>query len=289
MKEKRVDNGTDQSLVQGAVVTHYASGYEAARLDSGSGKLERERSHELMLRFLPPAPATILDVGGGTGPYACWLARQGYTVHLIDIVPVHIELAKQASASQHEAPLASAVVGDARSLEWENDKVDGLLLCGPLYHLTDRGDRLRALTEAHRILRKGGTLVAAGISRFASTLDGLRGGFLADPIFRGIVEQDLQNGQHRNPTGNPDYFMDTFFHHPEELRGEVAEAGFEAVEVHGVEGPGWLLHDFDAWWGDEKLQQCLLHLARRLEKEPSLLGISAHLLAVGRKAYGYRE
>jgi ubiquinone/menaquinone biosynthesis C-methylase UbiE len=282
-KEKREGHSSDQSLAQGAIVSHYASGYEAARLDSGSGKLERERSHELILRFLPPPPATILDVGGGAGAHACWLARQGYPVHLIDVVPLHVELAKRASISQPEAPLASAVVGDARSLEWENDKADGLLLCGPLYHLTGRGDRLRALSEAYRVLKKGGTLVAAGISRFASTLDGLRGGFLADPTFRGIVEQDLQNGQHRNPTGKPEYFMDTFFHHPGELRDEVAEAGFEAVEVYGVEGPGWLLHDFDAWWGDEKLQQCLLHLARRLETEPSLLGISAHLLAVGRK------
>src|SRR5262245_49467140 len=161
-----------------AVAEHYASGYEARRLHTHEGKLERERSRELLKRFLPPAPATILDVGGGPGGHACWLAEQGYIVHLIDISPVHVELAKEASRGQPEAPLASASVGDACALSWEAEAVDAVLLLGPLYHLTDRADRLKALREAHRVLKAGGVLLAAGISRFASMFDGLRQGLL---------------------------------------------------------------------------------------------------------------
>lgn len=56
------------------VASHYASGYEAHRLAIEAGKLDCERSRELLTRFLPPAPATILDVGGG--PWRpCVLAR----------------------------------------------------------------------------------------------------------------------------------------------------------------------------------------------------------------------
>lgn len=69
---------------------------------------------ELLLRGLPPPPAVILDVGGGSGVYAHWLAAQGYTVHLVDGVPLHVEQARQASATQGAFPLASAEVGDAR-------------------------------------------------------------------------------------------------------------------------------------------------------------------------------
>lgn len=58
-----------------------------------------------------------------------------------------------------------------------------MLLLGPLYHLPQAGDRLQALTEAHRVLRNGGMLLAAGISRFASTFDGLRLGVLSEPEF----------------------------------------------------------------------------------------------------------
>lgn len=266
------------------VTRHYASGYEAERLAVEAGQLDRERSRELLARCLPPPPATLLDVGGGPGGHALWLAGRGYEVHLIDLVPLHVELAGKASAAQPSAPLASAAVGDARALSWDDGQVDAVLLFGPLYHLTDRADRLRALREAHRVLKDGGILMAVGISRFASALDGLRSGFLKDPRFAAIVERDLENGQHRNPTDQPEYFMDTFFHHPEELRAEVTEAGFGGTEVYGVEGPSWLLHDFDAWWGDEELRDRLLQIARAVETEPSLLGASAHLMAVGRKA-----
>ena len=265
------------------VADHYASGYEADRLHADTGQLDRERSRELLTRFLPPAPATILDVGGGPGGHACWLAKQGYEVHLIDISPLHVQLAQEASQRQPEAPLASANVGDACSLSWNAETVDGVLLFGPLYHLTDKKDRLEALREAHRVLKSGGVLLAVGISRFASTFDGLRKGFLKDPRFADIVNQDLKNGQHRNPANHPEYFMDTFFHHPDELRQEVAEAGFVVRGIYGVEGPGWLLSDFTEWWDHKEYRERLLRIARTLETEPSILGVSAHLVAVAER------
>lgn len=265
------------------IAEHYASGYESDRLYTGAGKLDCERTREILKRFLPPLPATILDIGGGPGGHACWLARQGHEVHLIDITPLHVQLAKEASQCQPEAPLASVSVGDACSLSWNAETVDIALLFGPLYHLTDNKDRLKALQEAYRVLKSGGVLLAVGISRFASTFDGLRSGFLKDLQFAEIVKQDLKDGHHRNPTQRPQYFMDTFFHHPDELRNEVVEAGFMITGIYGVEGPCWLLPDFDEWWDNEEYQQRLLLIARMLETEPSLLGVSAHLIAVATK------
>jgi hypothetical protein len=126
-------------------------------------------------------------------------------------------------------------------------------------------------------------LLAACISRYASLLDGLRHEFLKDPQFAAIVSQDLEDGQHRNSSGNPSYFMDTFFHHPEELRREVAAAGFQVRGIYGVEGPAWLAHDLDAWWSNETHRELLLRLARVVEEEPSLSGVSAHLVTVASK------
>jgi ubiquinone/menaquinone biosynthesis C-methylase UbiE len=272
-----------QSPTPDQVADHYASGYEANRLGTGTGQLDRERSRELLKRFLPPAPVTILDVGGGPGGHACWLAREGYEVHLIDIVPLHVQLAQEASERQPEARLASTNIGDACSLPWTSETAGAVLLFGPLYHLTDYEDRLEALREAHRVLKPGGVLLAVGISRFASTFDGLRRGFLKEPGFAEIVYQDLKNGQHRNPAHHPEYFMDTFFHHPDELRREVAEAGFAVTGICGVEGPSWLLPDFAEWWDHEEYRGRLLRIARALETEPSILGVSAHLVAVARK------
>ncbi len=263
---------------------HYASGYEGQRLQSGSSQIELARTQELVMRYVPPLPAVIFDVGGGPGVYACWLAKQGYEVHLVDATPLHVELARQASQGQPDAPLASIEVGDARSLKRSDESCDVVLMFGPLYHLTERVDRLTALHEAHRVLRSGGLLLAVGISRFTSALDGLRQGLFDDPAFTQIVERDLVEGQHRNPTNHPLYFTTAFFHHPKELQSEVEESGFLYERTLPVEGPLWLSHDVVANFSDQKRREQLLALARRLEEEPSLLGASAHLLVVARKA-----
>jgi hypothetical protein len=153
-------------------------------------------------------------------------------------------------------------------------------LLGPLDHLTDRGDRLTALREACRVLRVGGFVAAAAISRFASVLDGLYAGYLSDPTFERIVERDLADGQHRIP-GDADqaYFTTAFFHRPDELSAEVEEAGFAVEGMFGVEGPGWLLADR---WEDPVARPNILRAAHLLEQEPSVIGASSHLLAIGR-------
>jgi ubiquinone/menaquinone biosynthesis C-methylase UbiE len=266
------------------ILVHYEVGVERERLlRGGAGHLEYLRTRELLARYLPPAPATVLDVGGGAGVYALPLAREGYPVHLIDPVPLHVEQAREVSALQRDALLASAEVGDARRLMCDDNSVDTVLLLGPLYHLTSRDDRLQALREAYRVVRPGGVLAAAAISRFASTYDGLLRGFLEDPRFEEIVERDVREGQHRNPSGRPEWFTTAYFHLPEELRDEVIEAGFKLEALVGIEGPAWVLPDLDSWLEDPPRRSRLLDAIRRVETEPSLLGATAHILVVGRR------
>lgn len=264
------------------VLAYYARGVEAPRLSRGHGLLEEARTREIVSRHLPgPPPQVIVDVGGGPGVYAYWLARLGHEVHLLDASPLHVEQVRAATA-QHKARLKSVRLGDARRLAQADNSTDAVLLLGPLYHLTERADRLAALAESGRILKPGGLLFAAAISRFASLLDGLVSGYLGDSEYVRIVENDLRTGQHRNPTSH-DYFTTAFFHLPEELAGEVTEAGLVIEELLGVEGPGWLLRDLEARWTDPEQRRQLLDAARAVERAPSLLGLSPHLLAVARK------
>jgi ubiquinone/menaquinone biosynthesis C-methylase UbiE len=267
------------------MLAHYEEGIERERLlRGGAGRLEYLRTRELLARYLPPAPVTVLDVGGGAGAYALPLAREGYAVHLIDPVPLHVDQAREASALQRDAPLVSAEAGDARRLLWNDDSVDAVLLLGPLYHLTSRDDRLQALREAYRVVRPGGVIAAAAISRFASTYDGLLRGFLEDPGFEEIVERDVREGQHRNPSGRPEWFTTAYLHLPEEVEEEVAESGFEVEALVGIEGPAWVLPDLDHWLEDPARRSRLLEAIRRVEKEPSLLGATAHIFVVGRRS-----
>jgi ubiquinone/menaquinone biosynthesis C-methylase UbiE len=274
----------EQHELDAEILDHYEEGLERDRLlRGGAGRLEYLRTRELLARYLPPPPARVLDVGGGAGVYALPLAREGYWVHLIDPVGLHVDQAREASALQWDSPLASAEVGDARRLAWDDDSVEVVLLLGPLYHLTSREDRLQALRETYRIVRPGGVLAAAAISRFASTYDGLLRGFLEDPGFEEIVERDVREGQHRNPTGRPEWFTTAYFHLPEELRDEVIRAGFKVEALVGIEGPAWVLPDLDPWLEDPLRRSRLLDVIRRVETEPSLLGATAHILVVGRR------
>ena len=261
---------------------YYERAPEAERLRTGSSQLEFERTKELVGERLPKPPARILDVGGGPGTYALWLAGLGHEVHLIDPVEHLVAQARERSdLSAHK--IASCSLGDARALKWDDNSIDLILELGPFYHLIDEEDRRQALKEAYRVLRPGGCVFAAGISRFASALDGLSRDLFADPKFQAIVKADLEEGVHRNETGQLDYFTTAKFHRPEELEAEVGAAGFSDVQVLGIEGPAWMLPDFEERWGDPRRRVDLLATARRLEREPSVRGISAHLLAVGKK------
>ncbi|OKH46241.1 hypothetical protein NIES2101_25260 [Calothrix sp. HK-06] len=226
-----------QNLLSNETLAHYDAGQEDQRLLQGVGRLEFARTKELLSRYLPPPPAVIFDIGGGSGVYAFWLAQQGYEVHLIDAVPLHIEQARATSKAQ-QVQLASITVGDARQLNQASNSVDAVLLLGPLYHLIERSDRITALREAYRVLKSGGLIFAVGVSRFASTLDGLFNGYLDDPEFVEIVQRDLIDGQHRNPNNHPAYFTTAFLHHPEELKAEVKEVGFESETILAIEGAG---------------------------------------------------
>ena len=265
------------------IVDFYRNADEASRLATGWFRLEQARTQELILRYLAPAPGSIIDAGGGSGVYACWLASLGYQVHLVDPVPKHVEQAQAASSEQPGHSLASAVVGDARHLPQADRSADAVLLLGPLYHLVEKDDRIACLREAYRVLRPGGLVWGAGISHFASLLDSLAHGFFDEPNFAPILDRDLEDGQHRNSTGNPLYFTDAFFHRPGELSREFQAAGFQILEVLPIEGPGWLARDFDRIWSDPIQRDRLLTAVRKMEREPSVLGASSHIMAIGLK------
>ncbi len=258
-------------------------GEEDRRLFSGLGKLEFERSKAILKRFLPPPPSTVLDVGGGSGSYSSWLARLGYKVYLIEPSSGLVAMARRRAAGAGNVPLFQCLQGDARALEFPSGRADAVLLFGPLYHLTGKRDRGRALAEARRVLKKKGLLFCAAISRFASAVDGFAREFIKDPVFEQILIRDLADGQHRNPTGGTDYFTDAYFHEPSLLKREVESAGFTSCRVFAVEGLGVLLHDFDGLWAERRLRRKILSLIERTENEPSIIGISPHLLAMARK------
>ncbi|MGI9606231.1 MAG: class I SAM-dependent methyltransferase [Acidimicrobiales bacterium] len=261
------------------VVGHYEDRFdESARLRSGAGLLELLRTQEVIERHVALDSSRIIDIGGGPGVYASWLAGLGHDVVVVDPVPRHVAAAGALTPSRGSIV---AGLGDARSLDFRDDSFDAAVMLGPLYHLLDRPDRVRAWAEARRVTRAGGVVVGATISRFASIHDGLSQGWLDDEAFAQIAADDMQSGKHVNPSRRPEWFTSAYFHRPEEIAAEAEEAGMTAVELIGVEGTlGWV-SDLDRRLSDPVRRRRILNALGAIESEPSLIGVSAHILAIG--------
>jgi ubiquinone/menaquinone biosynthesis C-methylase UbiE len=187
-------------------------------------------------------------------------------------LPLHGEQARERAAGRF-----SAEEGDARSLAEPDDSYDAVLLLGPLYHLVEHHERLQALGEARRVLRPRGLLAAAAISRFGSLFDAFLRGMLDERVW-GLAERALVDGRHL-PGPDEDLFTTAYFHLPQELEAEVQAAGFELVGVFGIEGPGWLrMETLD----DSGTFETAIRVARAVEQERTVIGTSAHLLAIAR-------
>ncbi|WP_188192157.1 class I SAM-dependent methyltransferase [Nonomuraea sp. SYSU D8015] len=254
------------------LLAYYEQDREHVRLREGRGRLEFWRTQDVLRRALPPTPARVLDVGGGTGVHAEWLSADGYDVELLDPVPLHVERAAELAG-------VTARLGDARQLPAPDASVDVVLLLGPLYHLAERADRVRALTEARRVVRPGGLVAAATINRHAAVLDTVRTGHYLDERERRAAHASVADGIMLSPG----HGFTAYFHDPDEVPGEFADAGFPEVERYGLEGAFWLYGDVDDWLDDPERRALLLDAQRSMESVPSLLGVSGHMITLARR------
>lgn len=259
------------------IIEYYTSGTdESVRLTaSADGALELLRTREILRRYLPPAPARVLDVGGGTGVHAEWLTEDGYTVDLLDPVPRHVDQARDAGLN--------AALGDARAVPASDSGYDAVLLLGPLYHLPSRADRDRALAEARRVVQPGGLVCASAINRYASLFEHTATTLLRTPRVRDAVVDILATAEHAPGRKG---FTTAFFHTASTLRTEMTGAGLSDVTVTGVEGPTWSqLKATEQHTGesliDSDMFAAALTAARLAEPHDELLAASSHMLAVG--------
>lgn len=78
--------------------------------DRGFFPLEPSRLLTPLAAYLPPAPGKFLDLAGGSGRHALWLAELGHDVTLVDISTVAIELAS--GEARRRGLTLRTVVGD---------------------------------------------------------------------------------------------------------------------------------------------------------------------------------
>ena len=249
-------------------------------------RMERHRTEfavtlRALAEHLPPAPARVLDCGSGPGRYGIELARQGYEVTLFDLSPGSLRMARKKAAGAGVA-LAGYEHGTATDLSrFAADAFDAVLLLGPLYHLLEGRDRRQALVEARRVLKPGGPLFAAFISRYAVP----RWAAVHEPTWPlehpERLEALLDSGVMPPREGDGSEFV-AHFARPAEVALLCWRAGLEVVAVLGVEGLVSMIEagvnelSGEAWdrWVD---------LNYRAASDPCIHGCVEHLLAVAVK------
>jgi ubiquinone/menaquinone biosynthesis C-methylase UbiE len=226
------------------------------------------------------ADSSVADIGGGPGRYAIELTQRGHEVVLVDLSEANVELARQ-KAAKHGMEF-EAVQGDACDLEFLTDEqFDAVLLMGPLYHLVSKPRRERAVKEALRILRPGGVLFAAFITRFAFILDFLkRNPAVLLEYSEGKLNQLLETGISR-PTGSGG-FTHAYFVDPWEVVPWLEGLGVQTKRFFAPDGFISMVEPKLYDCGVE-VQKAWANFCYEWGTNPSAWGTAEHLLYVGRK------
>lgn len=269
------------SLINPDIESFYNQASEETRLQTGLGPLEFERNKELILRFLPKKKSVIADVGGGPGLYAEWLSDLNHNVCLIDPVLKHIEQARRRSAKL-KRPF-TVMLGEAKNIELPDAMADLVILHGPLYHLQSRKDRLKAIIEAKRILKKDGYVLGFAINHTASTITCLLNGWIHNPDFFNMCRGELLSGIHHPPANHSGLLPSAYFHKPLELQEEFEEAGLTYCHLLAVEGCIWLDKQYFESRAIPSKKAVLSALLKMTEAENSLLAFSPHLMIAAKK------
>ena len=168
-------------------LTAYYSGYdEEGRLASRHGSVEFLTTMRYIERYLQPG-MRILEIGAATGRYSHTLARMGYAVDAVELVQHNIDIFQKNTQPGENVTIRQ---GNAKDLHFlEEDTYDITLLLGPMYHLFTVEEQLQALSEALRVTKKGGILMAAYCGNDATMVQYCFGrGMLKEKRYQDLVD-----------------------------------------------------------------------------------------------------
>ena len=171
------------------ILANFYSNYdEDGRLLSKHGQVEFLTTMRYIEKYLRPG-MRVLEIGSATGRYSHALARQGYRVDAVELVQHNIDIFNSLTQSGENVTIRQ---GNAKDLDfYEDETFDMTLLLGPMYHLYTEEDQMKALSEAIRVTKKGGIVMAAYCGNDATMVQFCFGkGMLKEQRYRDLVDFD---------------------------------------------------------------------------------------------------
>jgi len=232
------------------------------------GAVEHYVDWELLKGYLPQnRDARILDAAGGTGRMTLPLAKMGYSVTLCDISTGMLNVARQKLLKEGLSEKVEILECDVYKLRFVDESYDFVLCWDGM---------IGALKELIRVTKKEGKISIFLMNRCRGAID----------LFPENTTSALEVFQSRS---------DYIYHDEEKQRvvnTEEARKLFEAegikiIDIYAV--CGWLdilpipekALKSRNW--DEKFFSLVTQMVLRLGKEPSVKGMSRHLVLYGKK------
>lgn len=248
------------------LIAYYNKFNEEKRLDSRHGQVEYVMSMHVIHDFLKNMKdPKILDIGAGTGKYSVALAQQGYDVTAIELVKSNLGTLKAKKSS------VKAYQGNALDLSRFEDGTFDLTLCfGPMYHLFDEKDKLRALAEAKRVTKKDGViLVAYVMNDYSIVMYGFEEGHIKECIESGKIDESFHT--HSTIDDLYDYVR------IEDIDQLNEKAGLKRIKIVAVDGAANYIRPFLKKM-DEETFELFLKYQLSISERSDMIGASSHVV-----------
>ena len=252
---------------------YYKNYDEDGRLLTKHGMVEYITTMKYIEKYLQPG-MRIMEIGAATGRYSHSLAGKGYQVDAVELAEHNIEIFKQNTFPNEPVTITQGNAIDLSS--FKSNIYDITLLLGPMYHLFTTEDKLKALSEAIRVTKKGGIIFAAYCMGDATVLSY---GFIRGEIYN-IIKHCKLNTETFDSFSNPwDLFMLYRKEDIDELRSK-----FDVTQLHLVASDGYANHMREALnQMDESMYDMYLKYHLATCERQDMIGYSIHTLDIFRK------
>jgi len=238
------------------------------RYETFRGAVESYVDLTLLRKYLPKNKnAKILDAAGGTGRITLPLVRMGYSVTLCDISPRMLDVAKQKMLREGALDKVKILECDIHKLCFADESFD-FVLCW--------NGALEAKEELIRVTKKGGGISIFLVNRCRAALDSFAEN--PDSALALIKSRSdyIYNHEEKHRAVNE-----------EEARNLFEAEGIRVLDIYAVCGwmdmldiPEKVLNSRD--W-DKKFFRQTTGMILKLSREPSVKGMSRHLVLYGEK------
>ncbi len=249
------------------LIKYYNKFNEDKRLTRRHGIIEYKTAMKYIYKYLKKLKnPKIIDVGAGTGKYSIALANDGYDVVAVELVKHNLMTIKSNSKK------VKAFLGNATNLNFDDNSFDVVILFGPMYHLISDSDKIKALNEAKRIVKKNGYIF---ISYYMNEYAIIKHGFIKRNIKNAIANNLVDKNFHIVSKPTDLYSMVRL----KDINNYKKACNLKRVKILAQDGPSDYIRNFINELDDDEFEIYFKYHLSICEKK-ELLGASSHILDI---------